>query len=71
MLLPNGEIAVNDDYRDRVVIDRPAHERGSSGSTGTQACRAERAGFLNTPDGMDFVPLGPNDTALWSLVHHP
>jgi hypothetical protein len=26
---------------------------------------------LHVPDGMDFVPLGPNEKPLWSLVHHP
>jgi len=70
MMLPNGDIAVNDDYRDRVVIIDPRRnvivwQYGHAGTSG------RGAGFLNTPDGMDFVPLGPNDTPLWNLVHHP
>jgi hypothetical protein len=28
-------------------------------------------GFLNTPDGMDYIPLGPHEKPLWQLVHHP
>ena len=24
-----------------------------------------------TPDGLDFVPLGPGNKPLWALVHHP
>ena len=70
MMLPNGDIAINDDYRDRVVIVDPKKgaivwQYGHVGTPGTGP------GFLNTPDGMDFVPLGPNRTPLWSLVHHP
>jgi hypothetical protein len=26
---------------------------------------------LNTPDGMDFVPLNAKDRPLWAAVHHP
>jgi hypothetical protein len=55
--LPNGLIAVNDDYRDRVVlIDRSRHrivwQYGHTDVSG------RAAGYLNTPDGMDFLPLG-------------
>jgi hypothetical protein len=70
MMLPNGDVAVNDDFRDRVVIIDPRKnaivwQYGSTNSPGTGANR------LRTPDGMDFVPLGPNETPLWGLVHHP
>jgi hypothetical protein len=70
MPLPNGDIAVNDDFKDRVVIVNPrtntiVWQYGHAGLPGTGP------GYLNTPDGMDFVPLGPNRTPLWSLVHHP
>ena len=70
MMLPNGDIAVNDDFNDRVVILDPRRnaivwQYGHRGIPGT------RPGYLNTPDGMDFVPLGPSRTPLWSLVHHP
>jgi hypothetical protein len=70
MMLPNGDIAINDDYKDRVVIVDPRKNRivwqyGHAYVPGTAA------NFLKTPDGMDFVPLGPNEQPLWSLVHHP
>jgi hypothetical protein len=53
--LPNGLIAVNDDYNDRVVVIDPAKNRivwqyGVNKHPGTSA------GLLNTPDGMDFLP---------------
>ena len=28
-------------------------------------------GYLNTPDGMDYIPLGVHEKPLWQLVHHP
>jgi outer membrane protein assembly factor BamB len=70
IMLPNGDIAVNDDYNDRVVIVDPKKNRivwdyGHLGRPGTQR------GYLNTPDGMDFIPLGPHEKPLWQLVHHP
>jgi hypothetical protein len=68
--LPNGDIAINDDFKDRIVIVDPRTKRivwqyGHAGVAGH--------GFdaLNTPDGMDFVPLGPHEKPLWQLVHHP
>jgi hypothetical protein len=56
MMLPNGLIAVNDDYRDRVVVIDPRTKRivwqyGHTDVAGTGP------GYLNTPDGMDFLPL--------------
>ena len=70
MMLPNGDIAINDDFNDRVVIVDPktnaiVWQYGHTGRAGTGA------NSLNTPDGMDFVPLGRNGKPLWSLVHHP
>ena len=58
MALPNGDIAVNDDYRDRVVVIDPRTNRivwqyGHTDAPGTAP------GYLNIPDGMDFVPAGP------------
>jgi outer membrane protein assembly factor BamB len=68
--LPNGDVAVNDDYRHRVVIIDPRHNRivwqyGHTNVPGTAA------GFLNTPDGMDFVPSGPHGELDWSATVHP
>lgn len=70
MMLPNGDIAVNDDYKDRVVVIDPATKQivwqyGHAGRPG------RGSGFLNTPDGLDFVPLGARNVPLWSDVHHP
>ena len=70
IMLPNGNIAVNDDFGDRVVIINPKKHRivwhyGHKAQPGT------RRGYLNTPDGMDYIPLGVNEKPLWSLVHHP
>ncbi len=69
-MLPNGFIAINDDFRDRVVILNPATKEivwqyGLSGVAGTGRNR------LNTPDGMDFVPLSPGGRPEWANVHHP
>jgi hypothetical protein len=70
VMLPNGNIAINDDFNDRVVIVDRKQRRivwfyGHVGQPGTGPNE------LNTPDGMDFVPLGPNEKPLWQLVHHP
>ncbi len=69
-MLPNGFIAINDDFRDRVVILDPATKRivwqyGVSGLPGTGPDR------LNTPDGMDLVPLSRGGRPEWARVHHP
>lgn len=70
MMLPNGDIAINDDYRDRIVIVDPRTNAivwtyGQAGLPGRSFNR------LNTPDGLDFVPLGRGNKPLWRLVHHP
>ncbi|MCF8566352.1 hypothetical protein LLE49_16645 [Alicyclobacillus tolerans] len=53
--LPNGNIVVNDDFNDRVVIIDPQTNKivwqyGHTGVPGTGP------GYLNVPDGMDFMP---------------
>jgi outer membrane protein assembly factor BamB len=68
--LPNGDIAVNDDYRHRVVVIDPSTRRivwqyGHTDQPGT------KPGYLNTPDGMDFVPAGPDGQPDWAAVVHP
>jgi hypothetical protein len=70
IMLPNGNIAVNDDLNDRVVIIDPKKNRivwhyGYNHRPGT------RPGYLAIPDGMDYIPLGVNEKPLWQLVHHP
>lgn len=54
-MLPNGDIMLNDDYNDRVIIINPQTNKivwqyGHTGIAGTAP------GYLNTPDGMDFMP---------------
>ena len=56
--------AVNDDYRDRVIVIDPRTNRivwqyGHTDQPGTAP------GYLNTPDGMDFLPLSV------ALAHQP
>jgi hypothetical protein len=70
MALPNGNVAVNDDYRHRVVVIDPRTNRivwqyGHTDVAGTAP------GFLNTPDGMDFVPYGPHGGPDYAAVVHP
>ena len=70
MALPNGNIAVNDDYRDRVVVIDPRRNEivwqyGHTDTPGTAR------GYLNTPDGMDFVPAGPRGGPDYAAVVHP
>lgn len=70
MPLPNGDIAVNDDYRDRVVVLDPRTKKivwqyGHADQPGTAP------GYLNTPDGMDFIPAGSNRMPDYAAVIHP
>jgi outer membrane protein assembly factor BamB len=70
MGLPNGDIAVNDDYRDRVLVIDPRTNRivwkyGHTDMPGTAY------GYLNTPDGMDFIPAAPNGIPDYAAVVHP
>ncbi|QQE79007.1 PQQ-binding-like beta-propeller repeat protein [Alicyclobacillus sp. SO9] len=55
--LPNGNVVLNDDYNDRVVVINPKSNKivwqyGHTGVSGT------KAGYLNTPDGLDLAPGG-------------
>jgi hypothetical protein len=70
MALPNGDIVVNDDYRDRVVEIDPrtntiVWQYGHTDQPGT------RSGYLNIPDGMDFIPAGPHGGPDYAAVVHP
>jgi hypothetical protein len=70
IMLPNGNIAVNDDFRDRVVVIDPRTKRivwvyGHTDHGGTAP------GYLHLPDGMDFVPLDRHGRPEWALVRHP
>jgi hypothetical protein len=70
MALPNGDVAVNDDYRDRVIVIDPRTNRivwqyGHTDRPGTAY------DYLNTPDGMDFIPAGPAGGPDYAAVVHP
>ena len=70
MALPNGNIAVNDDYRHRVIVIDPRTKRivwqyGHTDVPGTAP------GFLNTPDGMDFIPAAAGGAPDYAAVVHP
>jgi outer membrane protein assembly factor BamB len=57
VMLPNGNVALNDDNNDRVIVIDPRTKRivwqyGHKGVPGTAP------GYLNGPDGVDFA--GPN-----------
>ena len=69
LMLPNGLIAVNDDYRDRVVLISRKRKR-IVWQYGHTDISGSAAGFLNTPDGMDFLPFGvaASDPILRALV---
>jgi hypothetical protein len=80
MALPNGDIAVNDDYRDRLVVIDPRLNRIVWQYGHTDVAGAS-PGFLNTPDGMDFIPAQPRMFSYlasppdgvpdWGAVVHP
>jgi hypothetical protein len=68
--LPNGDVAVNDDYNHRVIVIDPrtntiVWQYGHTGRPGRDP------GYLNTPDGMDFVPAGPKGLPDYAAVVHP
>ena len=69
IMLPNGNVAVNDDYRDRVVVIDPATNRivWAYGHTDRPGAAP---GDLRTPDGMDFVPLDPSGRPEWAQASH-
>lgn len=55
-MLPNGMIALNDDYNHRVVIINP-HTKKIVWSYGHLGRPGRAAGYLNTPDGFEFIPV--------------
>ena len=70
MALPNGNIAVNDDYRHRVVIIDPRTNR-IVWKYGHTDVASSASGHLNTPDGMDFIPLTAGGAPDYAAVVHP
>jgi hypothetical protein len=53
--LPNGDVLLNDDYNDRVIVINPRTNRivWQYGHTGVAG---RRLGYLSRPDGVDLVP---------------
>jgi DNA-binding beta-propeller fold protein YncE len=70
MPLPNGDVAVNDDYRDRVVVIDP-RTNSVVWQFGHTDVAGVAPGYLNTPDGMDFIPAGPDGAPDFAAVIHP
>jgi hypothetical protein len=70
MPLPNGNIAVNDDFRDRVLVIDP-RTNTIVWKYGRTDMPGSAAGYLNTPDGMDFIPAGPRSGPDYAAVVHP
>ena len=68
--LPNGDVAVNDDFRDRILVIDPRTNTivwryGHTDEPGPAR------GYLNIPDGMDFIPAGPRGGPDYAAVIHP
>jgi hypothetical protein len=53
--LPNGNILVNDDYNDRVIVINPRTNR-IVWQYGHRGVPGRAAGYLNNPDGVDMAP---------------
>jgi hypothetical protein len=70
--LPGGLIAVSDDYHDRVVLIHPRTRKvvWQYGQTGVPG---SASGYLNTPDGLDFLPAATiaGDPQMRALLNVP
>ena len=53
--LPNGLIAANDDYNDRVILIDP-HTKRIVWQYGHTGVASSSPGYLSKPDGIDFLP---------------
>jgi len=67
--LPNGDIVLNDDYNDRVVVIDPKTKKivwqyGHTGIPGSAP------GYLNDPDGLDLLPAGIVPGGKNPIGHH-
>lgn len=70
MALPNGDVAVNDDYRHRILIVDPRTSR-IVWKYGHTDIGSAAPGHLDTPDGMDFIPVAPDGSPDYAAVVHP
>ncbi|MDQ6805503.1 MAG: hypothetical protein M3065_11180 [Actinomycetota bacterium] len=53
--LPNGDILLNDDYNDRVIVVDP-HTQRIVWQYGHDGVPGSTPGYLNVPDGVDLLP---------------
>ena len=68
--LPNGLIAINDDWRHRVIIVNPKTHRIVWQYGHTDVASAA-VGYLDKPDGMDFLPAAATTARAGSLAPKP
>ena len=68
--LADGTIVLNDDFRHRVIVVDP-RTNSIVWQYGHADQRGTAAGYLNTPDGMDFVPTRPAGQPNYAAVAHP
>jgi len=54
-MLPNGMVALNDDHNDRVIVIDPKTNK-IVWQYGHLNHPGKGAGYLNDPDGIDFLP---------------
>lgn len=69
VMLPNHLVMLNDDYNDRVIIINPKTDQivwqyGHTGHPGTAP------GYLDIPDGIDFLPVGVVPGGKNPVGHH-
>jgi hypothetical protein len=74
-MLPGSLVAVSDDYHDRVVLI-DLHKRTIVWQYGHTGAAGSAFGYLNTPDGLDFLPAqaiarDPQLAALLRTRSHP
>lgn len=72
VMLKNGMVLLNDDYNDRVIVINPKTNK-IVWQYGHTAVPGKAPGYLNIPDGLDFLPPGvvpgkinPDTGHLWS-----
>lgn len=67
--LPNGMVLLNDDYNDRVIVLNP-HTNQIVWQYGHTGVPGSAPGYLNIPDGLDFLPAGITPGAKNPIGHH-
>ena len=65
--LPNGLVAINDDWRHRVILVDPKTSR-IVWQYGHTDVASSQVGYLSKPDGMDFLPASPGRHAAFSAA---